>query len=65
MRSGRRSRAPARFRDDQDGRVHARFDDLLRAAHGATAVREARWGRYHFVYEVWGELDAENVKPGD
>jgi hypothetical protein len=45
--------------------LNARFDDLLRDVHGANAEREARWARYHFVHEIWGELEALDVTPAD
>jgi hypothetical protein len=47
------------------GTLNARFDDLIGAVIGENAQIEARWARYHFVYEVWGELAAEDVKPAD
>lgn len=43
--------------------LNARFDELIQHVVGDNAQTEARWARYHFVHEVWGEVDAQDVDP--
>jgi hypothetical protein len=41
--------------------LNQRFDDLLRDV--VSDAIEARWARYHLIFELWTPLDAEDVDP--